>query len=328
LRGLIFGWSARLVGGVLSALRMPRMNLSSAPGSSLGTSDFLGGFFMARRSGKCVFCGGNGKMSDEHVWSDWLQKIIPKSEFRFESHYGIRTNDGTILPDKVFKRRQGAVHSKKARCVCRKCNNGWMSNIVNAAKPFATKLALGEQITVEPDAQAKLSSWLALWAVAANHIAKTRHKIPRNDIDYIYVNRTPPPHWYIDVGLYREPRIPVLFIEFNDSTSARVIENASSGRRVDSFVVHSMTTIIGHLYVTLYCANPASHPLARIIPPNIHRPHLVPMWPVWYPIPFPPPPILALSGLMIPNGGSARDMAMRLQNHVGSVFAKAGISKG
>ena len=48
-----------------------------------------------------------------------------------------------VTPPKT-KIRQGAMNQRKIRAVCEGCNNGWMSGIVDRAKPFVESLILGE----------------------------------------------------------------------------------------------------------------------------------------------------------------------------------------
>ncbi len=38
---------------------------------------------MANPQGRCVFCGGT-PVTKEHVWSDWLDEVIPRGGYRYE----------------------------------------------------------------------------------------------------------------------------------------------------------------------------------------------------------------------------------------------------
>jgi hypothetical protein len=274
-----------------------------------------------RPPGRCIFCG-RGDLSKEHIWSDWLQSIIPMTTHRFESHFNIRDALGNLIPDQILKPKQGAIHTKKARCVCRKCNNEWMGHIVESAKPCAKKLVKGEKIVLSPDDQSRVASWLCLWAMAANRIAKTPHKFPASDLTHMYVHRTTPQHWRIHIGYYNEPSQPMR-IDFDNSPFTLFQEENKTRKLASRFVVHSMTTVVGHLYATLYCPDPLSDPLAQIVPDGIHLPYLLPIWPTIGDLIF--PSSVPVTGMLTMNGGVARDLATRLTMFMVRICNAAGI---
>jgi hypothetical protein len=90
-----------------------------------------------KQAGRCVFCGGHG-LSKEHVFSEWLKRVFPAtashSQQTIHATLDLYTGEAFVHPN--FKDRQGSFHSRKIRNVCAKCNNGWMSGIVDRAKPI------------------------------------------------------------------------------------------------------------------------------------------------------------------------------------------------
>lgn len=105
----------------------------------------------------CGFCGSPGA-TKEHVWPDWLRKVILEVRasagqrmFTFETQTGGKTKTGKN-PDL----------SVTARMPCSGCNNTWMSGLENAVKPFMTDMVrFGEKVALSPERQL----WLARWAV-------------------------------------------------------------------------------------------------------------------------------------------------------------------
>ena len=85
-----------------------------------------------RPPGRCIFCGGGG-LSKEHMWADWLHAYIPRiaPEHRTRSTL-IHLENQEIST----QRRAGDPHSRRIRCVCGPCNNGWMSALQEKTKPF------------------------------------------------------------------------------------------------------------------------------------------------------------------------------------------------
>ncbi len=215
--------------------------------------------------------------------------------------------------------KQGAVHTKKARKVCKVCNSGWMSRIVLAAKPHATKLIKGEEITLGEDEQLQVASWLALSALMADQLARSRHKFPNLDRAHMFNHHTPPPHWYIAVGLYCGPEGSAC----DQGPLPIFLEDTRTGDRSLQFMVHSVATIIGQLYSIVHAVTPRDHRLAGASVWQLHYPHLRPIWPRISPLPFPPPAEFAITGSFNPDGGLARDLSTRVRDFTQASVARS-----
>jgi hypothetical protein len=239
-----------------------------------------------RPPGKCLFCGGGAvpgnPMTKEHIWSDWVQKILPRLPSRTEGHSG-----------KNVKHFQGDVGTKKVRVVCRECNGGWMRNIVDAAKPYAKKLIDGDTFQLDLTGQRALTNWIALSALMANRITKSRHQIPPDDIAYFYARHEAPPHWFVGIGHF----VGLRGLSFNHSAFALVGRDTRDGSESIMFVKHSFATILGNLF-TLVDANVGlDHPLAKIPAGSAYLPNIVSLQPNAFPqIPFPGPDICIIHG--------------------------------
>ncbi len=116
---------------------------------------------MSKRKGSaratCIFCGRNDqKMSNEHVWPEWLDNLLPP---------GVAEKDHTYSFEDAergeYRRLQGMPpHNVKVRDVCRPCNEGWMNQAEEAARPIISRM-VGAQRETELHAieQAKLAFW-------------------------------------------------------------------------------------------------------------------------------------------------------------------------
>jgi hypothetical protein len=83
---------------------------------------------------KCGFCFETAKMSGEHVFSDWMNKLFPGEWTR-----RFNLADGTGFTE------QSPKLNWKAKVVCEKCNNTWMSSIEELhARPLLTPLIVGK----------------------------------------------------------------------------------------------------------------------------------------------------------------------------------------
>jgi hypothetical protein len=84
---------------------------------------------------ECAFCDYKGKLSAEHIASQWMQELFP----------GRRT--AWLKNDKMKERKQFETDTMdwKAKVVCENCNNTWMSDIeTEHAQPALTPLITGE----------------------------------------------------------------------------------------------------------------------------------------------------------------------------------------
>jgi hypothetical protein len=270
----------------------------------------------------CIFCGvaGTAKnpITDEHIWSDWLKKIIVRRSTRSETRTKISTLTGR--PPRIFeppKQLMGDVHTKKAKVVCAKCNNEWMSDIVTAAIPAATAAATGLPVNLNISDQAKLATWLALQALMADLIAKEPVKLPRADLDYMYINKAPPPEMFIGIGSYLGPSI----VAFNHNVVPLWTEDQHLNQ-VMALSIHTLTSIIGTLYVVVSRVDP----IRPGSPIGLFEPYIVQLWPnVHAAIPLPAPVVRQITGFFDVKGTTADELAIKLPRLMIEEFRKRGI---
>jgi hypothetical protein len=80
----------------------------------------------------CAFCGSAASLTGEHIWSDWLSRLLGKRKVR----YNWTEADGTV------KEYRLVGLNAKVNIVCETCNNGWMSDLENAVKPIVQPMIL------------------------------------------------------------------------------------------------------------------------------------------------------------------------------------------
>jgi hypothetical protein len=120
--------------------------------------------FMPKKQyfGRCGFCEFEGKLSKEHIFSDWLGKFLPTDLQRTDTV--IRRFAGE-KPRIESKKKSGAVHTRKDANVCETCNSGWMSGIVDKAKPIEEKIMFGGgDVTLTPNEIESLRQKICLTA--------------------------------------------------------------------------------------------------------------------------------------------------------------------
>ena len=234
--------------------------------------------------GTCLFCKRSPpdiKMSKEHIWSDWLDEIIPKQSTRTEGFTpNIETNPHNWVS------YQGDVGTKKVRIVCTDCNNGWMSQIVENAKPYARQLVNGERISLDEVGQVAMADWIALSALMADRITKSAHKLPESDIAAFYDHRGAPANWFVGIGFFVGHR----GISFNHASFPVGFLDERDGSKSIVFVKHAFASILGNLFTIVDVDVDISQPgLPPAIGP-VYLPHIVAIQPRTAPVvPYPPP---------------------------------------
>jgi hypothetical protein len=117
-----------------------------------------------RQPGDCLFCGKNTKMTGEHIFGDWLHNLGLKGKSILE----VSQDDGEP------QRRElpaGSLFSKRLRIVCEPCNNGWMSGLEEAAKPYLLDMFSGRvNIPLDEGAQLVLARWAFKTIAVVNQI--------------------------------------------------------------------------------------------------------------------------------------------------------------
>lgn len=93
--------------------------------------------------------------------------------------------------------RQGGAITKKIRVVCKKCNNGWMSQLEDLAKPILTPLIVGEPIVLNRDQQRIVAEWITLKMMVSEHNIPPDVILPQIDRDNFFTDRTIPPYFHI-----------------------------------------------------------------------------------------------------------------------------------
>jgi hypothetical protein len=127
----------------------------------------------------------------EHTLPGWLaQHVAGRLRVR-------RT--GTDHPEMVWRER-GLRH--RIRVVCANCNNGWMSEVEQEAKPYLVPLLDRTPNVLPPEAQAAIATWAFKTSCV---MATTRHPnlVSDRDIVYLFQHRKPPDDVEILVGSYK-----------------------------------------------------------------------------------------------------------------------------
>ena len=156
------------------------------------------------RVGPCLFCDEVGELTDEDLFSIWINKALTdRSGKTPKIAFSSRRVDGDEFQNLARKLNQ-TYSVIKIPDICKSCNNGWMSVIDNeASKIIKPMLVEGRRFGLPVREQSVLGRWLALKTLLADLIDDQNCVFLHHDFHAFYADRDPPPRFraslaYID----------------------------------------------------------------------------------------------------------------------------------
>jgi len=228
-------------------------------------------------------CGSTSKLTGEHVFSDWLNRVplVPPGQ---EWHMHI-TRDGGRAPIV----RTSPVLDQTICRYCLDCNTGWMSDIEGEAHHVVTPLILGQRASLSPTDQLMLATWATLraYVIEASQIGGERDVLATS-VDYaaMYAEHRPSSETLVHVARFAEPCGIYAWPCYGRGWVADGVD----------LVQWSTTIVIGHLVLRV-CGRDGGTPgkLSVLAPefaelPSYNANGVYRIWPpAPYTIQFPPP---------------------------------------
>ncbi|MGY4496935.1 hypothetical protein ACVWYH_000862 [Bradyrhizobium sp. GM24.11] len=139
--------------------------------------DLYYGRFKKPAKEACAYCQTVTEMTEEHLFPDWLRGVFPKRMGR-ASHILVRPErhafwEGVPLHvGKARKDRSVELYTIKVAHVCAECNNEWMSNLQNQAKPIVLAFAKGGWPQLNDAERMTLARWSTMTAINFEYFAR------------------------------------------------------------------------------------------------------------------------------------------------------------
>jgi hypothetical protein len=224
---------------------------------------------------KCIFCG-TGKLTKEHIWADWLKKYIPRTTIKHSLKKELIHAGGIEFN---ILEHNGDVHSRRIRCVCASCNNGWMSKIQNDVKPILIPMLSGEEVVLRKKERVSISSWVGMMIMVAEYLDPDSVSISQADRCFLLKNKKLPSHWHVWIGhanRQMQPRFSHAVFPLTKGKSGEVIR-----RRPGDLNTQTSTICVGeHLLIHTISSDIARSLMRRWRPPENIKGSLVKVWPV------------------------------------------------
>lgn len=165
---------------------------------------------MAQFKQTCVYCMKPG-VTKEHFWGKWTRNINALAQGGTSQHRLVRWDDPTDFmgPRQVQKgglNRPGTPRSQTLKIACGRCNGGWMSRMVENAKPILERLSKGAWSNLTTDERSILSAWAALFVSSYEYADVATTCLPQSERDWLRLNGYPSMNWRIAIGAVDEAR--------------------------------------------------------------------------------------------------------------------------
>jgi hypothetical protein len=189
----------------------------------------------------------------------------------------------------VPKKHGGDIRRRGVRCVCIKCNSGWMSSLQERAKPIVETMLDLSAFTLTQEAQSVLSAWIAMAVITAEYMDKTKVAIPDSERQYLYLEHSAPKDWGIWIARHEpspawRPRIIHQILHISEDgdgvidSGTRTPNTQATTYKVGNILIHAMSCF--------YLDIVAGLPYSILFPRKVFR-----VWPFRSEIRWPSAPI-------------------------------------
>ena len=138
----------------------------------------------------CIFCGGT-PVTEEHIWPQWSQPVLPKSEGHRRFIFTGRRSRPTANIKKLYD-RQGSVFTVRIRRVCGPCNSGWMNDYEQTVRTVVTRMMIGKRVLLAPASARTLAEYLTYKCMVIDW-SDDDNLLPREANHRFYTDREIPP---------------------------------------------------------------------------------------------------------------------------------------
>lgn len=159
----------------------------------------------------CVFCGAEGRMSEEHVFGKWLL------DFELETHPVPHASGG--INTFLSERGPFVPFTQVVRVVCQRCNNGWLGQLEADAKEALTSILHGRVTELSMAAAERVATWAFKTALVSMQTFSREERssgvgVPESEYRALYASRASglPPDTRAWFGRYEGGRVSSVWV--------------------------------------------------------------------------------------------------------------------
>jgi hypothetical protein len=134
-----------------------------------------------------------------------MGKYFGRHDGQFHNRDIYTSNYKKPISNKTTK-RPGHLSTLKVRAVCEGCNNGWMSQLEDAAKPILERMLRRERFILNEHNQTTLARWITVKTVVGEYAEEGLAVTPETDRHRIRIEGKIPDYYSIYLGHYAEDK--------------------------------------------------------------------------------------------------------------------------
>lgn len=212
-------------------------------------------------------------MTSEHVYPLWTREtVLP--DVRGDSGYIFGSEEQRLVVPGL------PVAAIKVKRVCARCNNGWLHDLEQKAKPLLTRPIQGDPKTFRFMDVWTVATWAYKTCILAD-LAGTKLLGPRG-FRWLHTWQCPPRDVVVTMAAYGGPRFP----QYGSSVPVHYKVETGSGQKFD-LDAYVLTIGIGHLVFQVF-----GHHIEQavdLVPKDWKREYCEVIWPAPGSVRWPPP---------------------------------------
>jgi hypothetical protein len=212
------------------------------------------------------------------MWADWLGNYIARTTSRHA--IAPETFGRSDEAETIIQPQTGDPHSRRIKCVCGLCNNGWMSTLQKDTKPFLVPMLAGEPVDLRRNGQTALAAWTAMFVMVAEHLDLNTVAVPASDRRSLRSNARPPSHWRIWIGRQSTTSHPLFSHNVLSFVHKEEIERLGIEHHVPANTQTSAILLGEHLLIYVMSSLVARDIIRRWPLPAPVAGSLVQIWPI------------------------------------------------
>ncbi|HZZ57824.1 MAG TPA: hypothetical protein VFE31_08325 [Opitutaceae bacterium] len=221
-------------------------------------------------------------MTAEHVTAKWIGKLFPQQNpYTFNSirRRDFTANNSLIRDVAEESRGSGDPISRRAKIVCAECNNGWMKDFQDGAKPILVPFFNGTLLSLNRPQQKVLAAWATMTAMVMEYVRRPII-VPQAERTRLRKDLTALPTWMIWMGRYGGGQWGHSFIHRNVAAQRRSAPLSERGYVDKAIGDTQITTFIAGTAVFQALSTRGAAILLSVA--KHHRPDrsMVQLWPI------------------------------------------------
>lgn len=202
---------------------------------------------------KCIYCGHRGKLTREHIYGRWARSLADPN---VRTRHTVSTTERSGLLQNVtissgpITRNYHPIYAQ-LKIVCRKCNETWLGQIQERAKPILKELAAGQWRAFSEEDIKCICSWMKMVVIALEFGHPPTAAVTESDRKQFYRTQTIGDNWYIYVG-----RCSIASLSGNNWHRGALISELSADDAPETCNFQSTLVHFGHVFFIAISAPP------------------------------------------------------------------------